>query len=176
MSINVAFQALLPLLTMSNHPSGDSEPPSPRDTEAAGSPGGEASAESSTAQTAQGAHGAEQDDDFDSDSVADSAIETDILSTMTAPDEFFAFIEENGRTYHSYKASSRSALAPNHMQLLTKTSARILASKRCSRTRENGPAASLVSGNNARKAVFGPGAREPKEVPGLNDRNRELGD
>lgn len=62
--------------------------------------------------TAPDAHDAGQDGDFDSDSVADSAIETDILSTMTAPDEFFAFIEENGRTYHSYKASSRVAFSP----------------------------------------------------------------
>lgn len=62
--------------------------------------------------TAPDAHDAGQDGDFDSDSVADSAIETDILSTMTAPDEFFAFIEENGRTYHSYKASSRVPFSP----------------------------------------------------------------
>lgn len=89
---------------MSNHPSGHPEPPSPRETEAAGSPDGEALAEGSTAQDA---HDDGRDHDFDSDSVADSAIETDVLSTMTAPDEFFTFIEENGRTYHSYKASSR---------------------------------------------------------------------
>lgn len=92
---------------MSNHPPGDSEAPSPRETEAAGTSGGEASAESSTAQDA---HDDGQDHELDSDSVADSAIETDILSTMTAPDEFFNFIEENGRTYHSYKASSKVAL------------------------------------------------------------------
>lgn len=89
---------------MSDHPSGDSEAPSPRESEAPGSPGREALAEGSTAPDA---HDAGPDHDFDSDSVADSAIETDILSTMTAPDEFFTFIEENGRTYHSYKASSR---------------------------------------------------------------------
>lgn len=104
---------------MSNHLSGDSEPPSPRDTEAAGSSGGEALAEGSAAQDA---HDSGQDHDFDSDSVADSAIETDILSTMTAPDEFFTFIEENGRTYHSYKASSRFAISPITHDCLPKPS------------------------------------------------------
>lgn len=92
---------------MSNHPPGDSEASSPEETEAAGSPGREALAEGSTAHDA---HDDGEDHDLDSDSVADSAIETDILSTMTAPDEFFTFIEENGRTYHSYKASSKVAL------------------------------------------------------------------
>lgn len=27
---------------------------------------------------------------------------------MTAPDDVFSFVEENGRTYHSYKAPSKS--------------------------------------------------------------------
>lgn len=40
-------------------------------------------------------------------SVADSAIGVDPLSTMTAPDDVFSFVEENGRTYHSYNAPSK---------------------------------------------------------------------
>lgn len=28
---------------------------------------------------------------------------------MTAPDDVFLFVEENGRTYHSYKAPSKCA-------------------------------------------------------------------
>lgn len=59
-------------------------------------------------------HGGEEEDHqgfddhgYDSASVADSAIGVDPLSTMTAPDDVFSFVEENGRTYHSYKAPSK---------------------------------------------------------------------
>lgn len=94
---------------MSEPLSGDSEAPSPEDSEAAESIGREALAPGPVAPETQDDG---RDDGSDSDSVADSAIasETDILSTMTAPDEFFTFIEENGRTYHSYKASSKLTL------------------------------------------------------------------
>lgn len=98
---------------MSDPLSGDSEPPSPEDSEAAESPGREALAPGPLGpEVAPETHDDGRDDGSDSDSVADSAIasETDILSTMTAPDEFFTFIEENGRTYHSYKASSKLTL------------------------------------------------------------------
>ncbi|ROW01870.1 hypothetical protein VMCG_05634 [Cytospora schulzeri] len=52
--------------------------------------------------------------DYDSASVADSAIGVDPLSTMTAPDDVFSFVEENGRTYHSYKAPKY--LLPNDIR------------------------------------------------------------
>jgi hypothetical protein len=100
------------LLKMSEHLSGNPDGPSPEEPDAE-SPGREALlAEGSTAPDT---HDGAQDHDSDSDSVADSAIETDILSTMTTTDECFQFIEENGRTYHSYKAPSK--LTSSHITL-----------------------------------------------------------
>ena len=97
-----------PLHTMRSPLTGDSEAPSPREIEAAGRPGRDAFAESSAAPVT---NDVEQDQGSDTESVTDSAIETDNLSTMTVPEQSLTSVEENGRTYHSYKSPSRCSIS-----------------------------------------------------------------